>query len=228
VSGRLILVRHGVTEWNREGRFQGHLDPTLSADGREEARLVAERLAADGALRPGRLISSPLSRARQTAEVIIAALGDDAPPIELDARLMEVGQGEWEGRTHAELAVSDPDRYQAWRHATWDRQPPGGEPVNDAVRRIGAAFDEAIVTSDRTRAWPLCIVSHGGTLRLAAHHLLEVPIDRAWRLDLDNASLSVLDHVNGQWRLVAWNDGGHLLGRAPAHVDEEDGEPLAL
>ena len=56
----LLLLRHGQTEWNREGRFQGHLDPALSADGRLEAELVAERIAADAALRPARIISSPL------------------------------------------------------------------------------------------------------------------------------------------------------------------------
>jgi probable phosphoglycerate mutase len=228
VSGRLLFVRHGVTDWNREGRFQGHLDPGLSGEGRAEARLVAERIAADSDLRPARLISSPLSRARQTADAILAALGDDDLHVELDRRLMEVGQGEWEGRTHAELVVEDPERYAAWRAATWDRQPPGGEPVDAAVRRIRAALDEAIRSTDRARAWPLCIASHGGTLRLAAHALLEIPVERAWRLELDNASLSMMDRVNGNWRLVTWNDGAHLLGRGPVHVDEDDGQPLAL
>ncbi len=228
MSRRLLFVRHGVTSWNREGRFQGHLDPELSSEGHEEARLVAERLAGDGALRPARLISSPLARARQTADAIVAALGDDELDLELDARLMEVGQGEWEGRTHAELAVEDAERYDAWRHATWDRQPPGGEPVEVAVARIGSALEEAIRSTDRVRAWPLCITAHGGTLRLAAHALLNIPVERAWRLEFDNAALSVMDLVNGRWRLVTWNDGSHLLGRTAVHVDEDDGQPLAL
>lgn len=228
MSGRLLFVRHGVTEWNREGRFQGHLDPGLSDEGHAEARLVAERIAADGNLRPGRLISSPLARARQTADAILAAVAEDDLRIEPDDRLMEVGQGEWEGRTHAELAVEDPERYAAWRAATWDRQPPGGEPVTAAVDRIRAALDEVIRSTDRARAWPLCIVSHGGTLRLAAHALLEIPVERAWRLDVDNASVSMMDRVDGRWRLVTWNDGAHLLGRAPVHIDEDDGQALAL
>jgi broad specificity phosphatase PhoE len=228
VSGRLLFVRHGVTDWNREGRFQGHLDPRLSDEGHAEARLVAERIAADGDLRPGRLISSPLSRARETADAIRATCADDDLQVELDDRLMEVGQGEWEGRTHAELAIEDAARYAAWRTATWDRQPPGGEPLTAAVERIRAGLDEAIRGSDRARAWPLCIVSHGGTLRLAAHALLEIPIERAWRLDVDNASLSMMDRLDGRWRLVTWNDGAHLLGRGPVHVDEDDGQALAL
>jgi len=226
VSGRLVLVRHGVTDWNREGRFQGHRDPPLSADGLEEARLVAERLAGEP-LRPARIISSPLARARQTADAIVAALDDPGIDVELDPRLMEVGQGEWEGRTHAELAIDDAKRYAAWKDAS-DREPPGGERIADAIRRVSAVFGEAIRSSDRDRAWPLCITSHGGTLRLAAHALLEKPLEKVWRLELDNASLSVMDRINGRWRLVTWNDGAHLLGQAPVHVDEEDGRPLAL
>lgn len=225
--GRLVLVRHGVTDWNREGRFQGHLDPPLSADGLAEAALVAERLAASGGLRPSRIVSSPLARARQTADAIAAALDGEAA-VELDARLMELGQGEWEGRTHAELAVEDAARYAAWRAAHDDGVPPGAEPVEIALARIVAAFREHVARSDRDRAWPLCMVSHGGALRLAAHDLLEVPLRRAWHLEYDNASLSVLDRVHGAWRLVSWNDGAHLLGRVSVHVAEEDGEPLAL
>jgi broad specificity phosphatase PhoE len=228
VSRRLLFVRHGVTSWNREGRFQGHLDPSLSPEGEAEARLVAERLTGDGALRPARLISSPLARARQTAEAIVAALGEEELELELDPRLMEVGQGEWEGRTHAELAVEDAERYDAWRRARWDRQPPGGEPVEAAVARIRSALEEAILSTDRASAWPLCITAHGGTLRLAAHALLEIPVERAWRLEFDNAALSLMDQVNGRWRLVTWNDGSHLLGRTPVHIDEDDGQPLAL
>jgi len=226
--GRLVFVRHGVTHWNREGRFQGRLDPGLSEEGQEEARLMAERLAAES-LRPARIISSPLSRARETADAILAALEKEEVEMELDPRLMEVGQGEWEGHTHDELAVSDPVRYAAWRDAlAGERQPPGGEPLPDAIGRVSDVLDEAIRSSNRESAWPLCLVSHGGTLRLAAHVLLEIPLERVWRLELDNASISVMDRMNGQWRIVTWNDGAHLLGHAPVHVDEEDGRPLAL
>ena len=102
-DARLVLVRHGVTDWNREGRFQGHLDPPLGDEGRREASLVAERLVEDSTLRPLRVISSSLGRAMETAAPIAARAGVDVEP---DARLIEIGQGRWEGRTHAELAVT--------------------------------------------------------------------------------------------------------------------------
>jgi broad specificity phosphatase PhoE len=73
-------------------------------------------------------------------------------------------------------------------------------------------------------------VSHGGTLRLAAGYLLGLATERAWALDVDNASLSRLsrDARGGTWRIDAWNDTGHLLGRTTLHTDEVDGKPLAL
>ena len=130
---RILLVRHGVTDWNREGRFQGHLDPPLADDGRLEAELLGARLQRDELLSPVRIVSSTLARARQTAESIGAKVG---VAVEQDARLIEIGQGEWEGRTHDDLAVSDADRYAAWRRDAGIRQPPGGESIESATQRV--------------------------------------------------------------------------------------------
>jgi broad specificity phosphatase PhoE len=220
---RLVLVRHGVTDWNREGRFQGHLDPPLSALGLEEARMVAHRLAADAPLRPRRIVTSVLVRASGTAAAIGELCGVEPEP---DRRLIELGQGEWEGRTHDEIARHDAERYAVWRGS--DTEPPGAETVADAMIRTGAVLDDL-----RAAAGTICLVSHGGTLRLVARQLLRLEAGRAWRMDLDNASISVVDAVDdgpghGRWRLVRWNDTGHLLGRAPTHVDEVDGRPAAL
>jgi probable phosphoglycerate mutase len=218
-EARLVLVRHGVTDWNREGRFQGHRDPPLGEVGRMEATKVAERVAADDALRPARIVSSTLARALQTADAIGAACGVVVEP---DARLMEIGQGEWEGRTHAELEVDDAERYLAWRAAVGIRQPPGGEPIEAARHRVEAVLAE--VAGDER--WPTVLVSHGGTLRIVADVLLGMGGSRA--LDVDNASISVTQQVDGAWRLERWNDMLHLLGVEPTHVDEVEGHPLAL
>ena len=174
---RLLLVRHGVTDWNREGRFQGHLDPPLSEDGRVEARLI------------------------------------------------EIGQGEWEGRTHADLAVSDAERYAAWRRDSGIRQPPGGESIESAAERLTTLVAELTVDGDR---WPICLVSHGGTLRILARILLGDAGAAQWSFDVDNASLSVCSMTDRGWRLDRWNDTLHLLGRMATHVDEMEGRPLAL
>jgi broad specificity phosphatase PhoE len=219
---RLLLVRHGVTDWNREGRFQGHLDPPLGDEGRAEARLLGRRLANDDDLRPARIVSSTLARARATAEVIGSSLGVQ---VTSDAGLIEVGQGDWEGRTHAELAVSDPDRYEAWRRAAPIRRPPGGEPIEAASARVREVLDG--LTSG-PGPWPVCLVSHGGTIRIIARELLDAPQVTSWSLDVDNVSLGVCTATVRGWRLDRWNDTFHLLGRIATHVDEAEGRPLAL
>ena len=226
MTDRLLLVRHGLTTWNREGRFQGHLDPPLADDGREEAHLLAERLASAGE-RDVSVVTSPLGRAAETAAILARAIGGDQPAeVTEDPRLMEIGQGEWEGRTHAELEVEDAERYASWRERAGDEQPPGAETIDEALLRVAAAVDELTAG----QAPVLCLVSHGGILRLAARHLMGLDGRRSWAMDVDNASLCELDRESAAqaWRLVRWNDTAHLLGRRDQHLDEADGEPLAL
>lgn len=220
-DGRLVLVRHGVTDWNREGRWQGWLDPPLSADGRREAELLARRVADDPDLRPVRVVSSTLDRARQTAEVIAATLGLEVEP---DPRLMEIGAGEWEGRTHSELEATDGERYRAWRSQASDARPPGGEALERVADRVRQLLHDVTAPPGTTM-----LVSHGGVLRALANLLLDLPGRWMWNLDVDNASISAATRVrSGRWRLDRWNDTRHLLGVERTHVDEAEGRPLAL
>jgi probable phosphoglycerate mutase len=226
VTDRLLLIRHGVTTWNREGRFQGHLDAPLADEGRREARLLGARLAAMD-LAGLEIRTSPLARAAETSGILAAALPADAraTPRE-DDRLMEIGQGEWEGRTHAELAREDGERYSAWRQRAGEEQPPGAESIEHALARVSLVLDDVA----RGPATVACLVSHGGILRLAARHLIGLQPRQAWAMDVDNASLSELrrETRDGPWLVARWNDTAHLLGRTAQHVDEFDGEPLAL
>ena len=218
---RILLVRHGVTDWNREGRWQGQLDPPLSDSGRREAHRVAQRVGSDAELRPGRIVSSTLARALGTAHIIGTEIG---VPVEGDARLMEIGAGEWEGRTHAELETDDGDRYRAWRAFGGIGQPPGGEPTEAATRRVIELLGELEAADGGTTM----LVSHGGTLRIVARVLFDLGDERTRALDVDNASISVAARMRGGWRLERWNDTLHLLGFEPTHVDEMEGRPLAL
>jgi broad specificity phosphatase PhoE len=122
--------------------------------------------------------------------------------------------------------LEDAERYAAWRRSAGGRQPPGGELMAAASERVRGVLDDLLAAD----GWPLCIVSHGGTLRLAARHLLGLEPRRARSMDLDNASVSVLIRSEDEpiWRVKRWNDQAHLLGRSPLHVDEAEGEPLAL
>jgi broad specificity phosphatase PhoE len=218
VTRQLLLVRHGITAWNAEGRFQGHRDPPLSDEGRAEARLLGERLRHDPAERPASVVSSPLLRALETAQ-LIAPDGEVAT----DRGLIEIGQGEWEGRTHAELAREDAARYSAWRtheHAL----PPGAEPLEEARSRALAATRAAIAGADEAGTWPLCLVTHGGTIRLVATELLGIDLALGWRLDVDNAALCVLGEHEDGWRIERWNDVIHLLRGGHALTDDVDAQ----
>ena len=219
---RLILVRHGITDWNREGRFQGHLDPPLGDDGRREAAMVARRLIGDPDLRPRRVISSSLGRALETAAPIAERAGVAVEP---EPRLMEIGQGAWEGRLYAELAVTDARRYEAWRRASGIRRPPGGESTRSALTRVSSLLADL---ANGAGGWPVCLVSHGGTLRVIARLLFDLQPTRSSALDVDNASIGVALRLGPRWRLERWNDTLHLLGRELTHVDEAEGRPLAL
>lgn len=216
MSRRLLLVRHGITAWNAEGRFQGHRDPPLSHEGRTESRLLGERLRQDADERPARVVSSPLLRAAETATLIAGGA-----PVTTDRGLMEIGQGEWEGRTHAELAAQDAARYRAWRSREGARAP-GAEELDQARARASQAARTAIDLVNGL--WPLCLVAHGGIIRLLAAELLGIDAARAWALDVDNASLSVLREHGAGWRVERWNDVAHLLATGHAVTDDVDAQ----
>jgi len=167
------------------------------------------------------VISSSLGRAFETAHAIGSATGVAVEP---DPRLIEIGQGDWEGQTHAELEATDADRYRAWRESAGIRQPPGGEPIQEAAARVRAVLDDSLL-EDR---WPACLVSHGGTLRILAHALFGLADASTLALDVDNASISAVERRGEAWHLVRWNDALHLLGIEATHVDEAEGRPLAL
>jgi broad specificity phosphatase PhoE len=177
----ILLARHGETDDNVPPlRFQGQRDTPLNERGREQARELAERVAAhEPAI--ASLWSSDLSRARETAEIVGARIGMEP---RLDARLREGWRGEWEGFLFDEIAASDPERYAAWRAPDGEVgfRFPGGESLAEQQARVLEALNE-IAAIDGAR--PALVVCHGGSIRmvlcrddprgLAAFHTFEVP-----------------------------------------------------
>ena len=164
-SERIIyLARHGETEWNRIGRWQGATDIPLSDHGRAQARSLAERLRD---LRIARVHASQLSRALETAQIVAAHLALPAPIA--DPRLRERGYGAFEGLTRHECAERFPgvwERYMADRQAV----PPGAEPQAEVVERITAALTEiAGLAHELSDSGAILVVSHGGTIRSFVH-----------------------------------------------------------
>jgi phosphoserine phosphatase len=135
---RLILCRHGETDWNVAGRYQGQDDPPLNERGLAQARQLAEELR-DVGLKV--LYSSPLRRALHTAETVATTLRLE---LNVDRRLMEIHQGDWQGRLRAEIAASYPALFRRWQSEPWAVTPPGGENLIQVQSRVYAALDEIL------------------------------------------------------------------------------------
>ena len=153
----ILLARHGETDWNREGRFQGWADPPLNATGRAQAvdlsvALMAEELAA--------VYSSPLRRAYETAEIVAASR--DLEPVRLDA-LREVDVGSWSGLTREEIDQRFPEQYARW--LDYDQGWEDGETYEQMADRVVAALLELAAKHDGER---ILAVTHGGPMRAAS------------------------------------------------------------
>ncbi len=139
----IYLVRHGETEWNREGRVQGHLDSPLTPLGKDQARRASLTLAAllEGEP-PFVLLASPLGRAAASAALIAEGLGHQLADQRVDDLLKEVSWGRWEGLTRPEIAAREPELWR-WREADpWQRPPPDGESHAMLAERVRSWLDK--------------------------------------------------------------------------------------
>lgn len=196
-AGRVVLLRHGRTDWNGTHRFQGHTDIALDDVGRRQAERAAQELAT---LTPARIVSSDLARALGTAQPLAERVG---LPVLTDPALRETHGGTWEGRYAAELR--DDPSYLAWR-AGDDVRAGGAESRSDVADRAAPAvlrWADDLGSDD-----VLVVASHGGTIRSVLGRLLGLPVDQ-WRLlgGLANACWSVIEPGHAGWRLTEHNAG---------------------
>jgi len=179
----LILMRHGETAWNRERRVMGNADIRLSPNGAEQSKRAAELLAR---FPVDRILSSPLSRARQTAEIVAGRVGLE---FETDADLEEVHFGDWQGKTYREI-VADP-RYRGFLSDPVGTATPGGETIQDVQARGLRALQ---------KLEPGChalVVSHGDVIRTLISRFLAVPLREFRRIRVDNCGLTAVSIAAG-------------------------------
>ena len=154
----ILLARHGETDDNRPPvRVQGHTDVSLNERGREQARELADRVAAEGI---ASLWCSHLARARETASIVGERLGLDP---RVDPRFAETNRGAWEGLTWEEVQRRDPDGHAAWLAAGEEFRFPGGESLREQQDRVIAALDDVTAAGEL----PALVVCHGGSIRVA-------------------------------------------------------------
>ena len=213
--GLFYLVRHGESEWNAENRLCGRTDVPLSEGGRRQAKSLAERLKS---IPFEALYSSPLERALETARLISESVGLQPAP---DQRLVELDYGQWEGRTLAEIAESDPKTLRAWDANPAQVAPPGGESGLEAQQRIVSFLDFLAAKHPQGH---VLVVFHKTVCRLVICHVLGMAASEyRRRLVLNNAALSIIQAQPYGWQLITFNDTSHLSASHPGgtYVGEE-------
>lgn len=201
---RVLCIRHGETDWNAAGRWQGHAPVPLNAAGHAQSRALGHYLARNG-WRIAAVYSSDLPRAMQTAQAIADALALTVHP---EPRLRETDLGEWQGLTREEVLAWDAERYTAhladWRHIPT----PNGESRLAVGARARAAFDDIVA---RHAGQTVALVTHGGTLSMLLESLFG-PLERP---SLTNTSITLVERPapDAAWTLVrvAWSP----------HLDEQ-------
>ena len=200
---RIILVRHGETEWNAAGRFQGQEDTQLSRLGRQQGQQLAQALQ-DVPLQA--VIASPLQRAAVTAGFCAAAHG---LPVHTDRRLLEINHGRWEGMTAAAVQEQYKEIFLQWHRAPHTVQMPGGESLADMQVRIREAMREYCRQYERQT---VLIVAHDAVNKVAVCSALGLPLQAFWQIKQDNTCINVLEYDRDCWRLVLLNSVAHRGG----------------
>jgi len=201
----ILLVRHGETPWNREGRYQGRTDIPLSETGRDQVRALGTRLAAvDIKI----AYASPLLRAKNTAEAILAGR---TTPLWLDAGLLEISHGDWEGKLASDVEISHAEMFGVWRSRPGRTSPagPNAETLGDVETRASAVLERVCeqLGPDDTAL----IAAHDAVNRVLICRVLGLPLERIWSFRQAPASLNVLSGPSiAELQVVRLNDAEHV------------------
>lgn len=196
-----VLIRHGETDHNRTGRYQGQTDIPLNDRGRQQCRRLAERLAGE----PLDVIySSDLSRAQECARMLAAGR-----PVALEPRLREIDVGRVAGLTAAEIAAREPAFWAAFQRDKEQTPYPGGESAIDVLRRAREAL---AAIEARYPGGRVGVVTHGGLIALVVGEAMGAPLSHRGRLVTSNCGITVLERKDGRVRLHSFNDTAHLAG----------------
>lgn len=197
---RLLLVRHGLTEWNHQSRYQGMSDVPLSEEGLRQASRLTPRLAGEGIQVA---YASVLKRAWRTAEIATRGLDLALVP---EPRLQEMSFGILEGLTFEEARSRHSELIDRWL-ADYNQPPPGGESLEVFTRRVGSVLQSLV---EKHEGQTVLLVAHGGPLCELVRLLLGLPVEMRWSFLMDNASVSEIRLEDGLPFIRSWNETCHL------------------
>lgn len=197
---KFFLIRHGETEFNRLGIFRGRYEVDLNDRGRQQAEEIGAALKDEGI---GSLLSSPLGRAVETAEIIGRSLG---VKYTVDEAFNNIALGEWQGVEKTKIQRDYPEMWRLWSTEPERLKIPGGETVEQVRERAFAGLRRVI----EERSSSFGIVTHRSVIKTLAASLLNVPAPYFWKFYIDNAAYSVFEHGDSGFTLLSWNSNAHL------------------
>lgn len=198
---RVILVRHGETNWNRTKRYQGHSDIALNQTGIVQAQRIGMRLAAE---KIQAVYSSDLLRAVQTATHIADKHG---LPVLQRQELREINFGNWEGLTYEQIIVDNRDLITEIYNGNSSACMPNGESFEILGKRAMSVMEECV---QKHQGENIVVVAHGGTLRTILCNVLGRNLSEVWSISQDNTAINVLEYENGKGKVMMLNESNHL------------------
>lgn len=198
---KLLLTRHGQTDWNIAGRYQGQSDIPLNQTGWSQAEQIAKKLSTE---KIHAIYASDLSRATNTAQAIAKLHQLEAKK---DIRWRELSFGDWEGMNYKEMSAHSPDVFSKWMIDPQHISTPNGETLYELSKRVKVAFEE-IKTNHKDQT--VLVVSHSGALQALLATLLGIDLNRYWQFKISQASLSELKIHDDSVVLNLLNDTNHL------------------
>ena len=198
---RIILIRHGQTEWNREERFRGRVDIDLDEVGISQAKAAAEWVTP---WEVAAIYSSPLKRAMATAEAIAARLG---LPVEILEGLNDMHFGVWQGMPIAEAEEKYPQLFDIWRYSPEQLRIPDGETLEDVRSRVVATVDDLVAKHQNET---VALVTHRVVCKVLLCHLLGLDNSHFWQIAQDTTAINLFEVSDGRFTVRLINDTCHL------------------
>ena len=198
---KLILIRHGETEWNATGRIQGHRPVSLNERGQQQAQAVAHRLKNEPF---DALYSSDLKRTVQTADAIANLTHH---PIHTDARVREWDLGILSGLTRAEAETQHPNAYAIYNDSRVNDPIPNGESIHNRYTRVTTCLEEISANHPNQT---IIIITHGGPLGDCYRRATNLSFDKPLDVELYNGGINIITINNSTWTLDTWGDIDHL------------------
>jgi len=203
MSTTLILIRHGETPHNRDKRYQGHRDTSLTRAGKRQTREIALRLR-DKPL--DAIYSSDLKRTRYMAEVINSY---HSLKINILPELREIDFGDWEGKTYNEIQREWKGLLNAWERKPSQIKIPRGESIKDLAERIRSTIKKIVSNHPDQR---VAIITHGGPIRIILMDALGLGLNDWWKTITSNGGISIIEYQSKKAKVLLQNDTSHLRG----------------